>query len=56
MGAGIDRIWIEPEGRVLRVDLDTTRDNSDERYIRYVFPSEAFTSPNDDPAEECCGA
>lgn len=56
MGAGIDRIWIEPEGRVLRVDLDTTHDNTDKRYIRYVFPFEAFTSPNDDPAEECCGS
>lgn len=56
IGSGVDRIWIEPEGRVLRVDLDQTYDNTDKRYIRYVFPSEAFTSPNVDPAEECCGA
>jgi hypothetical protein len=54
IGAGIDKVWIEPEGRVLRVDLDTTRDNTDKRYIRYVFPFEAFVSPNDDPADECC--
>lgn len=56
LGSGVDRIWIEPEGLVLRVDLDSTYDNTDKRYIRYVFPSEAFTSPNVDPAEECCGA
>jgi len=55
IGYGVDRVWIEPEGRVLRVDLETTRDNSDRRYIRYVYPFEAFTSPNVDPSERCCG-
>lgn len=54
MGGGIDRIWIEPGGRVLRIDLETTMGNADKRYIRLVFPFEDFVSPNPDPAEKCC--
>lgn len=54
LGGGIDRIWIEPSGRVVRIDLETTWSNTDDRHIRLVFPFEEFLSPNDDPAEECC--
>ena len=45
---GIDQVYIEPGGRVLRVNLDTTMTNADERYIRLVFPFEEFMS-NEDP-------
>ena len=45
---GIDQAYIEPGGRVLRVNLDTTYTNSDKRYIRLVFPFEEFML-NDDP-------
>lgn len=55
LGGGIDKIWIEPSGRVLRVDLEETFTNRDRRHIRLVFPFEEFTSPNADPAETCCG-
>lgn len=54
MGGGIDEIWIEPSGRVLRVDLGTTPRNRDDRHIRLVFSFEDFVTPNEDPAEECC--
>ncbi|NKB87300.1 MAG: hypothetical protein GKS06_03650 [Acidobacteria bacterium] len=45
---GIKHVYIEPGGRVLRVNLDTTVTNPDERYIRLVFPFEEFLS-NEDP-------
>ena len=54
MGGGIDRIFVEPGGRVLRVDLESTWDNTDKRWIRFLFPYEDFTSPNEDPAQRCC--
>lgn len=54
VGGGIDRVWMEPGGRVLRVDLETAWDNPDERHIRLVFPYEDFVTPNEDPAERCC--
>jgi len=48
MCCGIDQAYIEPGGRVVRVNLDTTYTNSDERYIRLVFPFEDFML-NEDP-------
>ena len=54
MCCGIDRAWIEPDGRVLRVDLETTMTNPEKRWIRYVFPFEEFVTPNEDPARRCC--
>jgi len=45
---GVDRAYIEPGGRVVRVNLDTTYTNSDDRYIRLVFPFEDFLL-NEDP-------
>ena len=45
---GIDQAYIEPGGRVVRVNLDTTYTNSDKRYIRLVFPFEEFLL-NEDP-------
>ncbi len=45
---GIEQAYIEPGGRVVRVNLDTTYTNSDKRYIRLVFPFEEFML-NDDP-------
>lgn len=45
---GIDQAYIEPGGRVVRVNLDTTYTNSDKRYIRLVFPFEEFML-NEDP-------
>lgn len=54
MCCGIDQVWVEPGGRVLRVDLDTTMLNPDDRFIRYVFPFEEFVSPNEDPELKCC--
>lgn len=53
MGGGVDKVWVEPEGRVLRIDLDTTYDIRKTRFIRLVFPSERFGT-NEDPARECC--
>jgi hypothetical protein len=44
---GIDHVYIEPGGRVLRVNLDTTMTNPDERYIRLVFPFEEFLEADD---------
>jgi hypothetical protein len=46
---GIDQVYIEPGGRVLRVNLDTTMTNPDDRFIRLVFPFEDFML-DDDPA------
>lgn len=48
MCCGIDRIYVRPDGTVLRVDLEGTMHNSPDRWIRYVFPSEEF-STNEDP-------
>ena len=45
---GIDQAYIEPGGRVVRVNLETTYTNSDKRYIRLVFPFEEFML-NEDP-------
>ena len=45
MGGGIDKLYIEPEGRVLRVDLEKTFGNHADRWIRLVFASEAVTGP-----------
>lgn len=54
VGGGIDDVWVEPEGRVLRIDLETTYDIRADRHIRLVFSWEGFMTPNRDPAEECC--
>lgn len=54
MCCGIDQAWVEPGGRVLRVDLEPTVFNPEERSIRYVFPSEEFLTPNADPELKCC--
>ncbi len=54
MCCGIDQVWVEPGGRVLRVDLDTTILNPNDRFIRFVFPFEEFVSPNEDPQLKCC--
>jgi len=48
MCCGIEQAYIEPGGRVVRVNLDTTYTNSDKRYIRLVFPFEEFLL-NEDP-------
>ncbi len=53
VGFGIDQAYVEPGGRVVRVDLESTMDNADDRWIRLLFASEEFTSP-DDPAQQCC--
>jgi len=45
---GVDQAYIEPGGRVVRVNLESTVDNADRRYIRLVFPFEDFML-NDDP-------
>ena len=52
VGYGIDQAYVEPDGRVVRVDLEPTMD-TDERWIRLLFASEEFTSP-EDPAQRCC--
>jgi len=48
MCCGVKTAWIEPEGRVLRIDLETTMSNSHDRWIRLLHGFEDFTSPNDD--------
>lgn len=45
---GVDHAYIEPGGRVVRVNLETTYTNADKRYIRLVFPFEEFLI-NEDP-------
>lgn len=52
VGYGVEHAYVEPSGRVVRVDLESTMDN-DKRWIRLLFASEEFTSP-DDPAQQCC--
>jgi len=52
VGYGIEQAYVEPGGRVVRVDLEATMDNG-KRWIRLLFASEEFTSP-DDPAQQCC--
>ena len=54
MCCGIKRAWVEPSGRVLRVDLESTLSNPDDRYIRYIHPFEEFITPNEDPELRCC--
>ncbi|HJO04340.1 MAG TPA: hypothetical protein QGG47_10225 [Acidobacteriota bacterium] len=52
VGFGIDRAYVEPDGRVVRVDLEPTL-HTDKRWIRLLFASEEFTAP-DDPGQQCC--
>ena len=52
VGYGIDQVYVEPGGRVVRVDLEATMD-TDKRWIRLLLASEEFTSP-DDPEQQCC--
>lgn len=40
VGPGIDRFYIEPGGRVLRVDLESTWTNGRDRWIRLQWPAE----------------
>ena len=49
MCCGIDQAYIEPGGRVVRVNLERTTTNGDRRYVRLVFPFEEFIL-NEDPA------
>lgn len=49
MCCGIEQAYIEPSGRVVRVNLERTTTNSDRRYIRLVFPFEEFML-DEDPA------
>ena len=37
---GIKKVYIEPDGKVLRVDLESTMGNSRDRWIRLLLPSE----------------
>lgn len=48
MCCGVKTAWVEPDGRVLRVDLETTMTNPDDRWIRVIHGFEEFMSPNDD--------
>jgi hypothetical protein len=48
MCCGIEQAYIEPDGRVVRVNLERTMTNGDRRYIRLVFPFEDFLL-NEDP-------
>ncbi len=48
MCCGIKKAWVEPGGRVLRLDLETTMSNSQKRWIRVIHGFEEFMSPNDD--------
>jgi len=55
LGGGIDKVWIQQDGTVVRLDLDTTYDARFERQIRLIHPFEEFLSPNKDPDNrECC--
>ena len=40
VGRGLRKAYVDPDGVVLRVDLERTPDRSRQRWIRLVFPSE----------------